>query len=252
MSKINKIAMRELVQGLSAFLDPTGVTSYVLGLLDRLENDQTLEEMQRQLARLEQAIGKDPTAIDGSLTSLLALPAPPDMMSELRRAQSCLVIMRALTESESAMEWVPQLEYDDAVALLEKQPDVGNAEKELRLVAHELLRTGLIKTDLGRADAWHVMGPTDDFFWKTDALFHPWNPEDDARELCRRAVATDDGSLPVHQVANDLGWPARRINPALAYMVAHGLAEHSDEFRNGPYLCRWIETTPEATFFIKA
>jgi hypothetical protein len=249
MSKINKIAMRELVQGLSAFLDPTGLTSYVLGLLDRLENDQTLEEIQRQLDQLKRAIGKDPKAIDGSLASLLALPAPPDMASQLRRAQSCLVIMRALTESESAMEWVPQIEYDDALALLAKQPDVGNAEKELRLVVHELLRLGLVKTDLGRADGWHVVGPTDDFFWKTDALFHPWNPEHDARELCRRAVAADDGSVAVHQMANDLGWPPRRINAALAYLVANGLADDSSEFQNGPYLYPWIQTTPEATFF---
>jgi hypothetical protein len=125
MSKINKIAMREVLRGLSVYLAPTGfgvLLSYVLDLVDRLQNDQDLEEIQRQVDRLERAIGKDPKAIEGSVAALLALAAPADITPQLRRAQSCLVIMRALTTSESAMEWVPQIEYDDAIALLEPAP----------------------------------------------------------------------------------------------------------------------------------
>jgi len=173
-----------------------------------------------------------------------------DVLDALRHPQSCRALAMSLSaRSREGLEWDPQITWEEALEVVRPLGGVIDAEKELNLVVHELERADLVKTaaDANSPSGWHMLGPTGDFFWKTDALFRSWNPRDDAREICKRAEPPDNG-FALQKLAQDLGWEPRRLNAALAFMVAHALVEASDSYAS-PYLFPWGHLTAEGEFF---
>ncbi len=173
----------------------------------------------------------------------------PGVFANFRRPAGCEALARLIsTRSEKALDWDPQVPWQDALEALRSVSQASDLEKDLRRTVHELEQAGLVKTaaDANSPLGWHIVGPTEDFFWQTDSHFTAWDPADDARELCRRAVA-DDESFAVQPLDHALGWGPRRMNPALAYLVANGLAE-GDRTLNTLYLYLWGRLTPEGSF----
>ena len=94
------------------------------------------------------------------------------------------------------------------------------------------------------------IGPSEEFFAKTDPLFQPWDPRADARELCRRAQATEN-RIHLRQFDQELGWGPRRMNAAIAFLKSNGLADDYEGMRNGEYLNHDVTLTTEAMFFLE-
>lgn len=61
------------------------------------------------------------------------------------------------------------------------------------------------------------------------------NPRADARELCRRAQATEN-RIHLRPVDQELGWGPRRMNAAIAYLKSNRLADDYGGMMNGEYL----------------
>ena len=179
------------------------------------------------------------TATDWHTTGDFTPPSPKtvDVFDGLRHPQSCRALAMALSaRSKEGLEWDPQLAWEEALEVLRPLPEVADPQHELTLVIKELERADLAKAtvDPNAPSGWGTVGPTDNFFWKTDAVFQKWNPEDDARMLCGRAEPPDNG-IAAHTLAQDLGWEPRRLNAALAFMTAHGLVDASETYAS-PYL----------------
>ncbi|WP_372013900.1 toll/interleukin-1 receptor domain-containing protein [Tistrella mobilis] len=60
--------------------------------------------------------------------------------------------------------------------------------------------------------------PTAALFVEFDEYFTDWNPEQDARDLAVHLLNLGQSSAHCSDVAQSLGWPARRFNPAMTYL----------------------------------
>jgi hypothetical protein len=85
-------------------------------------------------------------------------------------------------------------------------------------------------------------------FAELDQHFMEWNPEADAARLAAELVNGNDGrSVPV--LAEGLGWTTRRMNPALAWLIARDLVD-SSEALTYPWLRHWISKTHKTRRFL--
>ncbi len=87
-------------------------------------------------------------------------------------------------------------------------------------------------------------------FSDLDQHFMDWNPEDDALRLAAELVNGGDGRG-VPQIAEKLGWPPRRINPAVNYLIARDLIDSSEVCGTHPWCTHWIRKTPKTRRFVR-
>jgi hypothetical protein len=92
--------------------------------------------------------------------------------------------------------------------------------------------------------------PTDRMFWTFDSVFMSWNPEVDARVIAQKLVDGPYRQLRTETLAEELGWEARRTNPAVTYLVAEGIVDCSRERRN-PYVVFSILETPRTRLYVR-
>jgi len=71
--------------------------------------------------------------------------------------------------------------------------------------------------------------PDGRFFLKFDPIFGNNDPEADARLVAAHLVNTQSGSGSAHDLAAQLGWEPRRLNPALEYLAMKNLIKSSNE-----------------------
>jgi hypothetical protein len=108
---------------------------------------------------------------------------------------------------------------------MDPQADYGTIERatglprvDVRIGVLDLIGAGLLeKQDYmgGGSTIW----PKPDLFVTFDKQFMEWDPEQDARDLAVRLLNLDADHVDCAEAASSLGWPARRFNPALAYLV---------------------------------
>ena len=84
------------------------------------------------------------------------------------------------------------------------------------------------------------LGSEASLFVDFDAYYREWNPEDDGLRIAAGMV--DDGSdgASVPELAAKLSWPARRINPAIAWLDERDAIEMGSEMGTNPWRCHWI------------
>ena len=245
MSRINERLLREVCHMVAA-LNP--LSAYLLGLAERVEGDQRVAETEQQLRELQRHMGSDPRLVGTSLNALL-LPAPDSgSLPQLRHARSCVTVARFINEaSKHATDWDPQVSGDELLAAL-RQEGIEAPEKELRFSLHELHRVGLVRSHPDPNTEFGMIGPSPDFFWQTDSLFQAWDPRQDARDICRR-FPDPEASFSPRQLDQELGWGARRLNSAVAFLIAHNLADDMEGMMDGDYLVHAVMLTTEASFF---
>lgn len=92
---------------------------------------------------------------------------------------------------------------------------IGVSEDDVEDALHELRDVVTVSFD-------RVL-PKADFFALFDKHFMEWSPEEDALRIAADLV--NDPSMPIDtgQVAQRYGWEPRRMNPALAYLLARKL-----------------------------
>lgn len=87
-------------------------------------------------------------------------------------------------------------------------------------------------------------------FSELDQHFMDWNPEADALRLAAELVngGDDRGIL---QLAETLGWPPRRMNPAVNYLIARDLIDSSEVCGTHPWCTHWVRKTPKTRRFVR-
>jgi serine/threonine protein kinase len=105
----------------------------------------------------------------------------------------------------------------EAYALDAARKELQMSETDIHLAIDELVEKGLVRTHEvlgGKVDAilaeWSL-------YFEFDESVKGWRARDDALIIAREMVR-DNGANPL-KLAEKLGWPARRMNPACAYLA---------------------------------
>jgi hypothetical protein len=72
-----------------------------------------------------------------------------------------------------------------------------------------------------------VVRPTESLFVNLDSVVMGWNPSDDATAVAVKLVNDFPTGARVAELARRLGWPARRINPALTVLIRQSVVTAS-------------------------
>lgn len=115
--------------------------------------------------------------------------------------------------------------------------DVSDALHELR---------NFVKVTVG-----DVM-PETELFASFDKHWRDWSPEQDAIKLALDLV--QDTSFPSQsaEIAALYGWPPRRLNPALAYLINRKAILYSKAYGTMPWLTHWVQKTDETRRFARS
>lgn len=102
---------------------------------------------------------------------------------------------------------------------------------DVRIGVLDLAGAGLIeKQDYLGGES--VLWPKADLFVTFDKMFMDWDPDHDARDLAVRILNLETDQIDCEAVAASLGWPARRFNPAIGYLVSARVVT-SHEYMDG-------------------
>jgi hypothetical protein len=130
-----------------------------------------------------------------------------------------------LTISESALAlalwltretepWPPKLVMWETLA--EAFPDIS--EPELEEACAELQHLGLVKTSATMKHPIRTVQASPELYWAFDPVVMGTDPTADAQELARRILA-EPALTVVSKLDEAMGWPKRRLNPAVARLI---------------------------------
>lgn len=89
--------------------------------------------------------------------------------------------------------------------------------------------------------------------WRLFAEFDPvvkgWSPRHDAVVLAKKLLAAP-GANDTAMLAADLGWPPRRMNPALGCLEAADAALLSKELADRPFAAAWVSASHGTMRFV--
>jgi hypothetical protein len=151
-----------------------------------------------------------------------ALGPPVALSVSTKRASSfspgATTLARALVEASEDGRF--HLFEDDEVRRL-----TGLGELELEIALGELAQWGLIKIEhsFGQGRKTFFVAVKARTFARLDPLFKDWDPEEDAAHLAAMMVQGDARHLMIPRAAEELGWPPRRVNPALSVLIDKGV-----------------------------
>ena len=132
---------------------------------------------------------------------------------------------------------------DPQLTVVELQGATGLSGDDFEDALNEL--TG--KVEVSPDSIW----PKDELFASFDQYWKEWNPAEDARRLATDLV--NDKAFPriLPEIAERYGWEARRLNPAVAYLLMHEIVSTTRVTSVQPWLTGWIEDTRETKRFVR-
>lgn len=170
------------------------------------------------------------------LTQKPPLGQLPQVAEEVEsgHTKAATAVARVFVEaSETAMFGDPQLTISDIAEQTSLTvEDVRDALHELRwcfTVSHERVL------------------PKDELFAEFDKFFMKWNPEEDALRIASDLINDDNFPGSTIEAAQRYGWGPRRINPALAYLIARDLIRDCKAMGTQPWLTAWVQKKGDAT-----
>jgi hypothetical protein len=171
---------------------------------------------------------------------------PPPAASLARKAgasPAAVALARAFVEhTKTATHLDPQFTESQLQSLtgLSKE-DLADAIYELRGVVkvHEYSGGGVV-----------VAEP--ELYADFDALWKPWNSEVDALQLAADLLNDPDFPTAPADIAERYGYPPRRLNPALAHLMARDLVEVLVGIGDVDYLCHRVTATDATRRFVKS
>jgi hypothetical protein len=98
--------------------------------------------------------------------------------------------------------------------------EIPLAHDDVDIAIDELQSGGLVELN-GTRDSVFA---TDQFFWESDPLFRDTDPATDAGVVARKLLTLQKDQIDMPELADRLGWDARRLNPATTYLAAAGYA----------------------------
>lgn len=152
--------------------------------------------------------------------------------------------------SKAGLEHDPRIEVDDLLRDLEMGDDMLEASVA-ELQQHDFIATS---EDACHRLAFHAMAPLAPLFWWADPATYGWSPAADAKEVARTLIAAGNptGFVDVAELATSLGWAARRINPAIAYLVQNQHVRESHHLGGGPYGGYALHCTGATRLFVSS
>jgi hypothetical protein len=149
--------------------------------------------------------------------------------------------------SENGRSWDPQLPVTDM------QEATDASDNDLIDAISEL-------EDLGWVEPQRVMGagpygycfvtPSDRLFERVDLAVMGWDPAQDALRVATEVVNSAEHGLQAHELVERLGWPPRRLNPALSYLESHDLVL-SSKVNHPIFVTHYIGETPKTRRFVR-
>ncbi|MDX2027198.1 MAG: toll/interleukin-1 receptor domain-containing protein [Alphaproteobacteria bacterium] len=215
--------------------------------LVRSWNSPSLDDFETDIAQLvSDILGISRRPPLGPLPTPLAVPRSQSLLL----SPAAMMIARTyIQRSETGRLADPQIELEELVK------ESGLTDEDLIDAIDELSGKGYVKTlkALGRfrlGCAALVVQPA--LFSELDHLIMQWNPAEDAQLIAADMVnEVIDGN--VQKAAEHYHWSARRINPAITYLIRRRLIQASNEAPGGtPWCAHWITAIPETRRFVKA
>ena len=115
----------------------------------------------------------------------------------------------------------------------------GLDDDQVEIAVDELRSQGLVELN-GTRETVFAMNR---FFWETDPLFNDFDPVADAAVVARTVAAESTGQLEMQELADQLGWNPRRLNPATTYLSESGYVEATPSLSK-PYWTKTLFASP--------
>lgn len=156
-------------------------------------------------------------------------PSPDKALADTAQStgysQAANLVAKLFVETTSNAESVnPEISSEElSIKTGLPEPDVVDALFELR---------SFIVTD-----KWdNAARPKHELYAEFDRYWMPWNPAEDAVRLA--ADLFNDPTFPTEpgEVAERYGWSARRLNPALSYLLSRGVLQSLYALGSGPWI----------------
>lgn len=133
---------------------------------------------------------------------------------------------------------------DPSITVEELARDLVLTEEDVADALHEL--RALVKENFGHVRAEPELFAIFDKYWRE------WSPADDALKLAVDLIQAEGFPSQVAEIASIYGWDARRMNPALAYLMSRRLVFASEALGTMPWLTHWIQKTDETRRFVRS
>jgi hypothetical protein len=153
---------------------------------------------------------------------------------------AAMAVARVFVErSENGMWADPQVRVEDLPELS------GLTEEDAEDAIHEL--SSFVEVH----HRMYVL-PKAEFYAAFDAYFCDWNPAEDALLLATAMI--NDRSYPAgpKEIGNTVGWPPRRLNPAIAYLAARNLVTSHDSIGSAAFNVYLVEANGATRRFVKS
>lgn len=134
--------------------------------------------------------------------------------------------------------------FDPQIPEDELQEKTGLTREDLDDAIHEL--RDFIKTGFG------IVRPMRYLFAEFDQHWKAWSPSEDALLLAAAMVNTPDFPGAMSAIAERLGWPARRLNPAASYLMRRQIVEFIDTLDSHPFTAYRITRSDATRRFVKS
>lgn len=130
--------------------------------------------------------------------------------------------------------------------------DLPLSTDEIVDAVDELKSRGLAKTHPSIMSSVQGLDPvstTASLFSELDGHFCEWSPTEDALRIAAYLV-NEKESANTQKLADEFGWPSRRMNPALSYLIDRDLVLHSKAI-NWPWRTSSIHKTNKTRRFLQ-
>jgi hypothetical protein len=164
---------------------------------------------------------------------------PPVLPRDERYSPAALAVARALVEESATGRWSdPMFDVDELRARTElSATDIEDATHELGALVRDLR--------FGRYT------PEDELFAEFDQRWREWDPGADALRIAADLVNAGEESVATEMLMERYGWPVRRLNPALTYLIMRRVVQ-SIGAANSALVSLAVITTPATRRFVKS
>lgn len=140
-----------------------------------------------------------------------------------------------------------------SLEVVELQRLTGAADDHLIDAISELEDARLVKPRhvIGaRPFGYLTVEATELLFWLIDSVVMGWDVQKDAVRIAAEVVNAPNQSVQMFDLAPRLGWPPRRLNPALSFLIAKNLVMHSRDL-DADFVTSQINMTPATRRFLR-
>lgn len=132
----------------------------------------------------------------------------------------------------------------------EIQKSLEFSDQQMEDSLDELVEQGMLEFPAGSRS----VTPQNRLFWIVDVYTQGWDVQDDAHSVAVAMVNIDEeGSrlLSMIEIAENLNWPARRLNPAASLLDANEKCKSFSTTGSHPFIYTYLQVVPATRRFIR-